>query len=81
MRSERSLLYSYELTTAVYPEPAESSPQLHTLFLILSITIHVRLGLLSGLFPSYFQTKVLNLFLISPVVLHAPTSPSFISSP
>jgi len=53
---------SQQHASCPYPESDESSPHLPTLFLIISS--HFRLGLLSGILPTVFRTKILNAFLI-----------------
>jgi hypothetical protein len=52
MESEGSLPSLQELSTCTYPEPDQSSPQ-HSLLSLKgpSLSIHLRLGLHSGLFP------------------------------
>jgi hypothetical protein len=66
MEPEGSLPSLQELSTCTYPEPDQSSPQ-HTLLSpkrsILMLSIHLRLGLPSGLFPSGFPTNNLYTFL------------------
>jgi len=42
-------------------------PYFSKIHFILMLSSHLRLGLLSGLFPSGFQTKILYSFLISPI--------------
>jgi hypothetical protein len=58
MEPEGSLLpCSQEPSTGPYPEPDRSSPRS-----ILIVSIHLRLGLPSGLFPSGFPTNILFAF-------------------
>jgi hypothetical protein len=59
MEPEGSLPSLQELSTCTYAEPDQSSPQ-HSLLSIRSIlmlSIHLRLGLPNGLFPSGFPTN------------------------
>jgi len=60
MEPEGSLPCS-QPTTGTYLEPDASSPQLHTTpnvpKIYPNIIFHLRLSLLSGLFPSVFQPK------------------------
>jgi hypothetical protein len=70
METEGSLPSSQELSTCTYPEPDQPSPQ-HSILslksLILMISIHLRLGRPSGLFPSGLPTNNLYTFLFSPI--------------
>jgi hypothetical protein len=52
-------------------EPVESNARLTTLFLISS---RLRLGRLSGLFPSGFPTKILYVLLISSIRATCPAT-------
>jgi hypothetical protein len=70
MEPEGSLPCSQEPATGHYPELHASSPHLSILFLLKSILIlssHLRLGLPNGLFPSGRPTKILYVFLFTPV--------------
>jgi hypothetical protein len=70
MEHEGSLPCSQEPSPGPYPEPDRSSPYHPILSLFRSILIlsyHLRLGLLSGLFPSGFPTNILYAFLFSPI--------------
>jgi hypothetical protein len=66
MESEGSLLFSQKPATGYYPEPDESSPHLPIHYIILPPTPRSS----SGLFHSSFPTKILYIFLNSP--MHAP---------
>jgi hypothetical protein len=75
MEPEGSLPSLQELSTCTYPEPNQSSPQHSMLYLkrsILMLSIHLRLGLPSGLFPSGFATNKLNTFFFSPIRATCP---------
>jgi hypothetical protein len=64
----------FRVHTSPYLEPDQSSPYHPNLSLIRSIStlsIRLRLGLPSGLFPSGFPTNILYSFLFFPFVLHA----------
>jgi hypothetical protein len=68
---------SQEPSAGPYPEPDQSNP-IHTtpshlipLRSILRLSNHLRLRLLSNLFPSGLPTNILYAFLFSPFVLHA----------
>jgi hypothetical protein len=63
METEGSLPCSQEPSTDTYPEPDQFSPY-HP---ILILSIHLCLGLPSGLFPYGFPTKVLYVFLLAPI--------------
>jgi hypothetical protein len=58
MEPEGSLPCSQEPATGPYPEPDESSSHPHpsSLRSILMLPSYLRLGLMSGLFPSGFPT-------------------------
>jgi hypothetical protein len=71
MEREGSLPSSQELSSCTYPEPDQSSPQHSILSLkrsILMLSIHLRLGLPSGLFLSGFHIALYN----QAVVVTAP---------
>jgi hypothetical protein len=75
MEPEGSLPCSQELSTAPYPEPDESNPYHPILSLLRStliFSIHLRLGLNSGLLPSGFPTNILSAFLYSPIRATCP---------
>jgi hypothetical protein len=75
MEPEGSLPRSQELSTCIYPEPDQSSPQHSILSLkrsILMLSIHLHLGLPSGLFLSGFPTNNLYTFLFSPIHATCP---------
>jgi len=55
--------YRVHKSPPLYPEPYES---VHTIT-PLTLSSHLRLGLPSGLFPSYFLTEVLHIFLFTPM--------------
>jgi hypothetical protein len=69
MDPDNILSCSRETATGPYPEPHESNPHPHNMFWKIQFSIipspHLRLGLGSGPFPSYFSTKILYVFLIS----------------
>jgi hypothetical protein len=73
MEPEGSSQYTQEPATCPYPEPDQSSlrppPHPTSRRSILVLSSHLRLGLLSGLFPSGFSTKTLYAPLISPIRL------------
>jgi hypothetical protein len=71
MEPEGSLPSSQKLSTCTYPEPDQSSPQ-HSLLSVKGPSIHLRLGLPSGLFPSGFPTNNLYTFLFSPIRATCP---------
>jgi hypothetical protein len=64
MEPEVSLPCSQELSSGPYPEPDQSNPYHHPIYLgyILILSIHLRLCLPSGPFPSVFPTNVLYAF-------------------
>jgi hypothetical protein len=62
MEAEGLLLRSQELSACTYPEPDQSNQSKRS---ILTLSIHLRLGLPSGLFPSDFPTNNLYTFLFS----------------
>jgi hypothetical protein len=68
MKPEGSLTQSQVSVTCAYPQPARSSPCLHTNSWrsILILSPYICLGLSSGLFPSGFPTKTLHKPLPSP---------------
>jgi hypothetical protein len=75
MEPEGLLPSLQELSTCTYPEPNHSSPQHSILSLkrsILMLSIYLRLGLPSGLFPSGFPTNNLYTFLFSPIRATCP---------
>jgi hypothetical protein len=68
MEPESSLPFSQEPSTRPCPEPDRSSPYYPILSLLRSIlvlSIHLRLGLPSALFPSGFPTNILYAFVFS----------------
>jgi hypothetical protein len=69
MEPEGSLPCSQEPSTGPYPEAGRSSP--YHLITILILSIQLRLGLTTGLFPSGFLTNFLYAFPFSPFALHA----------
>ena len=66
---EDSLLCSQKPTTYPYHSPDQSYPNLLYLQAISTIILpsHLCLGLLGGLFPSYFPTKILHASLFCPI--------------
>jgi len=61
-------LFSQVPTTEPYPEPHESTPHPHALFVkdpVLVLSSNLCLSFLTGLFPSGFPTKILYTFVIS----------------
>jgi hypothetical protein len=75
MEPEGSLLRPQELSTCTYPEPDQSSPQ-HSIISLkgpfLMLSLHLRLGLPSGLFPSGFPIDNLYKFLLTyPLLIKA----------
>jgi hypothetical protein len=68
MEPEGLLPFSQELSTGPYPQPDQSSP-CHTILSllrsILILSIHLRLGLTDGLFPSGFPTNMLVGYFVS----------------
>jgi len=62
MEPEDSLQCSQEPATGPYPQPDASSPHLPTW-----LSSYLQLGILNGLFPSGFLTKILFAFLTSPM--------------
>jgi hypothetical protein len=78
MEPEGSLPRSQEPSTGPYPEPDRSNPYHPILSLVRSILIlstYLRLGLLSGLFPSGFSTNILYAFLFYPIRATYPAHP------
>jgi hypothetical protein len=71
---EGSSQHSQQLAIAPYSEPVESSPhpQPFSLRSILIPSVHLRLALPSGLFPSGFPTKSLYIFLSPPMRATCP---------
>jgi hypothetical protein len=67
MEPEGSSQCSQEPSTGPYPEPDQSSPYYLILRSILILSIHLRLDLPSGLFPSGIPTNILYAFLFSPI--------------
>jgi hypothetical protein len=67
MESQCLLPCSQEPAAGPCPKPDESSPLPHRSFLrsILILSSYLRLGFLSGLFPSGFPTKSWHVFLLS----------------
>jgi hypothetical protein len=74
MEPECSLPHSQVPTTCIYPAPARSSPYTtsHFLKIHFNIIFQIRLGILSGLFPSGFPTKTLYTPLPSPIRATCP---------
>jgi hypothetical protein len=74
MEPEGSLPCSQESSTGPYPEPDQSSPYTPSFLskIILILSIQLRLGLPSGLFPSCFPTNILQTFLFSPLSCYMP---------
>jgi hypothetical protein len=73
MEPEGSLLCSQEPSAGPYPGPDRSSPY-HPIPLrsILMLSIHLHLGLPSGLFPSGFPTHILYAYLFPPIRATCP---------
>jgi hypothetical protein len=75
MGPEGSLTCSEEPSTGPYPEPDHSSPHYTILSLLRSIvilSIHLRLGLPTGLFISAFSTKTLYALLFCSFLAKCP---------
>jgi hypothetical protein len=68
MEPEGLIPCSKEHSTGPYPEKIQSTPS-HSIpqRSILILSIHLRLGLTNGLFPSGFPTYILYAFLFSPI--------------
>jgi hypothetical protein len=68
MEPEGSLPCSQEPSTSPYSEPDQSNPY-HPISLrsILRLSTHLRLGLTSGLFPSYIPTTILYAIPFAPI--------------
>jgi hypothetical protein len=77
MEPESSLPHLQVPATSLYSEPAQPSPYLHILF-ILMLSSHLHPGLASWLFPSGSSIKTLYTPLPSPSALHV-TPISFFS--
>ena len=60
MEPEGSLPHAKVPATCPYPEPDRTSPCRHPTSWILILSIHLRLGLPSGLFPSGYQNRLYN---------------------
>jgi hypothetical protein len=79
MEPKGSLPCPQEPSTGLDPEPDQSGsyyPNPISLRSILILFTHLRLGLLSSLFPSGFPTSILYLFLFFPI--HATCPANFI---
>ena len=77
MEPKISLPHLQMPTTCLYPEPDQSSPWTHPTSWrsILILSSHLRLGLLSGLFPSGFPSKRLYITFLSPTSASFPAHP------
>jgi hypothetical protein len=75
MEPEGSLSCSQEPSTGPYPEPDLSNAS-HpiSLWSILILSTHQRLGRPSGLFPSGSPTNILYVFLFSPIRVTCPAN-------
>ena len=74
MEPEGSLPHSQVLATCSYPEPDQSTPCPHPTSWrsILILSSYLRLGLLSGLFPSGFPAKAVYCTSLPPVRATCP---------
>jgi hypothetical protein len=74
MEAEGSLPRLQEPTICPYSEPDQCSPCLHPSAWrpTIILSLHLHLGLSSGLVPSSFPTKTLYAISSPPYVLHAP---------
>jgi hypothetical protein len=72
MEPEGSKPHSQELSTCPYPKVDQSSPHPTPTRSLLILSIYLRLGLPSDLFPSGFSTDNLYAFLFSPLRATCP---------
>ena len=69
-----SMLHSQGFSITPYPEPKNSIPRNETyLRSILTLSSHLRLGLLSSLFPVYLPVKIFEVLLLSSILAIRPT--------